>query len=108
MQMAQDNGWEERLRKERDKMAECVVRHSTHRLSPRFPSDLSRALAEIEALRREGKALVDALDACEPHISSAFFMAWTRMGDAYKGPRYDKELAAFRARLEQKDQTNDR
>ena len=105
--MAENNGWEERLR------GFARVASPTRDYIEPFEgeelrtSDLSRALAEIEALRREGKALVDALDACEPHITNAFQLGYTVRGATYTGPRYDKELEAFRARLEQKDQTNE-
>lgn len=53
------------------------------------------------------KALVSALDACDPHITAAFQMAFVRMGATYNGPTYAAELRALREALERLEKTDD-
>ncbi len=45
------------------------------------------------------KALVEKLDEIEPHINSAFMMAYTIRGGQYDGPTYEQEMKDAREAL---------
>jgi hypothetical protein len=50
-------------------------------------------------LQDAARWLVKQLDECEPHITSAFHMAFTARGGVYSGPQYGKALDVLRAAL---------
>ncbi len=52
-----------------------------------------------DALREAAQAFVDKLGECQSAINSAFYMAYDRMGESYRGPQYGQELEALRAAL---------
>lgn len=65
-----------------------------------IPEILSALQSEPDELLGEAaRTLVDKLDECEPHISSAFFMAFERMGSKYDGPQYGEQLTALKGAL---------
>lgn len=64
--------------------------------SERGQIDCGVRVAELETVL---EALIAKLDECNPHITSAFQMAFNVRGGSYDGPNYGEELKEAREAL---------
>lgn len=69
------------------------------RLARAMERELAAESVYAMELQDAARWLVKQLDECQPHITSAFYMAYNVRGGSYTGPQYGKALDALRAAL---------